>query len=220
MAVPGGSSDDVLGRVVQRALSRRGETYEEEVRRLMQAGLEVMVRCGTAASPRVSDIVAAAGLSNDAFYRYFPSKGALVGALLEDGAQRLRSYLEHQMAKESTPEGRIGSWVAGLLTQARGDVAATSRAVMWNAPTAGNDAPYGRHFASAVLAELLVEPFTELGSEDPALTARLTTHAALGLLSDHIWAETEPGDAEREQLVAFCLAAAGRAAGALGRGGG
>ena len=205
-------TDDVLGRVVQRALSRRGETYEEEVRRLMQAGLEVMVRCGTSASPRVSDIVAAAGLSNDAFYRYFPSKGALVGALLEDGAGRLRGYLDHQMAKESTPQGRVRRWVEGVLTQARGEVAATTRAVMWNAPTAGTDAPYGRHFASEVLAGLLVEPFVELGSADPVLTARLVAHAALGLLSDHVWGGTEPGDAEREQLVTFCLAAAGAAA--------
>lgn len=202
-------SGDVLGRVVQRALSQRGETYEDEVRRLMQAGLEVMIRCGTAASPRVSDIVAAAGLSNDAFYRYFPSKGALVGALLEDGAARLRSYLEHQMAKETTAEGRVRSWVAGVLIQARGDVGATTRAVMWNAPTAGSEAPYGRHFASDELAGLLVEPFTELGSAAPGPHARLATHAVLGTLADHVWAETEPTDDEREQIVAFCLAAAG-----------
>ncbi|RBY86840.1 TetR/AcrR family transcriptional regulator [Blastococcus sp. TF02A-26] len=201
-------ADDVLGRVVQRALSRRGETYEEEVRRLMEAGLAVMVRCGTSASPRVSDIVAAAGLSNDAFYRYFPSKGALVGALLEDGAQRLRSYLEHQMAKETTPEGRVRRWVEGVLTQARGEVAATTRAVMWNAPTAGSDAPYGRHFASGVLADLLVAPYAELGSGDPVAHARLSAHAVLGVLSDHVWAESAPDEAEREQIVAFCLAAA------------
>jgi AcrR family transcriptional regulator len=200
-------TDDVLGRVVQRALSRRGETYEEEVRRLMRAGLEVMVRCGTSASPRVADIVAAAGLSNDAFYRYFPSKGALVGALLEDGAAQLRSYLAHQMAKATTPQERVRRWVEGVLTQARGEVAATTRAVMWNAPTAGSEAPYGRHFASDVLAELLVDPFTELGSGAPALHARLAAHAALGVLSDHVWAGTEPTDGDREQIVAFCLAA-------------
>ncbi|MGY1742731.1 MULTISPECIES: TetR/AcrR family transcriptional regulator [unclassified Blastococcus] len=201
-------SEDVLGRVVQRALAQRGVTYEEEVRRLMRAGLEVMVRCGTSASPRVSDIVAAAGLSNDAFYRYFPSKGALVGALLEDGAARLRSYLEHQMAKETTPGGQVRRWVEGVLTQARGDVAATTKAVMWNAPTAGSGAPYGRHFASEALAGLLRDPFGQLGSADPELDARLAAHAVLGLLSDHVWAETEPTDDERERIVAFCLAAA------------
>ena len=207
-------TEDVLGRVVQRALSRRGEMYEEEVRRLLKAGLEVMVRCGTSASPRVSDIVAAAGLSNDAFYRYFPSKGALVGSLLEDGTAQLCGYLEHQMAKETEPQGQIRRWVEGVLTQARGEVAATTRAVMWNAPTAGSDAPYGRHFASDALAKLLVAPFTELGSGAAELAAGLAAHGVLGRLADHVWAETEPTDAEREQIAAFCLAAARTATGA------
>ena len=211
-------SEDVLGRVVQRALAERGATYEEEVRRLLDAGLAVMVRCGTATSTRVADIVAAAGLSNDAFYRYFPSKGALVAALLEDGAQKLRGYLEHQLAKETTPEGQIRRWVEGVFTQTRGEVAATTRAVMWNAPTAGMVAPYGRHFASEVLSELLLGPFTALGSPAPEANARLTTYAALGALADHVWAETTPSPTELEQIVAFCLATAGApAAGATGQ---
>lgn len=204
-------SEDVLGRVVQRALAQRGMTYEEEVRRLLDAGLEVMIHCGTSTSPRVSDIVAAAGLSNDAFYRYFPSKGALVAALLERGTEQLGSYLAHQMDKESTPEGRIRRWVEGVLIQAKDDVAATTRAVMWNAPTAGSGAPYGRHFASEVLAALVQPEFAALGGAAPEQTARLVTYAMLGALAEHVWAETTPSAAELEQLNAFCLSA-GRAA--------
>ncbi|WP_034509710.1 TetR/AcrR family transcriptional regulator [Blastococcus sp. URHD0036] len=201
-------SEDVLGRVVQRALAQRGMTYEEEVRRLLDAGLEVMIRCGTSASPRVSDIVAAAGLSNDAFYRYFPSKGALVAALLERGTEQLRSYLAHQMDKESAPEDRIRRWVEGVLIQAQDDVAATTRAVMWNAPTAGSGAPYGRHFASEVLAALLEPEFQALGSPAPATNAMLSTYAMLGALAEHVWSETTPSATELAQLTAFCLAAA------------
>ncbi|SEP04936.1 TetR/AcrR family transcriptional regulator [Trujillonella endophytica] len=201
-------SEEVLGRVVQRALAQRGMTYEEEVRRLLDAGLEVMIRCGTAASPRVSDIVAAAGLSNDAFYRYFPSKGALVAALLEHGTERLRSYLAHQMAKESTPEGRIRRWVEGVLIQAQDDVAATTRAVMWNAPTAGSGAPYGRHFASEVLAALIEPSFAELGNPSPERNATFVTYATLGVLAEHVWAETVPTAAEQDELVTTCLTVA------------
>ena len=201
-------SEEVLGRVVQRALAQRGMTYEEEVRRLLDAGLEVMVRCGTAASPRVSDIVAAAGLSNDAFYRYFPSKGALVAALLERGTEQLSSYLAHQMDKESSPEGRIRRWVEGVLVQAQEDVAATTRAVMWNAPTAGSGAPYGRHFASEVLAALIQPAFAALGNPAPERNAMLVTYATLGVLAEHVWAETVPTAAEKDQLVAFCLTVA------------
>ena len=43
--------------------------------------------------------MAVSGLSNDAFYRHFPSKDALVAALLEDGAERLAGYVAHQMAQ-------------------------------------------------------------------------------------------------------------------------
>ena len=93
--------DDVAGRIVRRTLAKREDQYASEVRRLLDAGLEVIRRCGTSSRPRVADIVAEAGLSNDAFYRHFRSKDALVTAILEDGGERLQSYVAHQMAKES-----------------------------------------------------------------------------------------------------------------------
>ncbi len=103
-----------IGAPAQEALARREAAYAEEVRRLLDAALDVMRECGTTSRPRVADIVAAAGLSNDAFYRHFRSKDALVAALVDDGALRLRSYLEHQMAKASTPEAQVRSWVEGV----------------------------------------------------------------------------------------------------------
>ena len=56
----------------------------------MDAAVKIIVANGTSTRVRVSDIVAAAGLSNDAFYRHFPSKDALVAALVEDGRNRTR----------------------------------------------------------------------------------------------------------------------------------
>ena len=106
----------------QEALARREAAYAEEVRRLLDAALGVMRECGTASRPRVADIVAAAGLSNDAFYRHFRSKDALVAALVDDGALRLRSYLDHQMAKASTPDAQVRRWVEGVMSQAEGEV--------------------------------------------------------------------------------------------------
>src|SRR6476620_6240282 len=112
-APPPDAEHDVADRVARQALDKRRAAYATEVRRLLDAALEVMRRCGTTSRPRVADIVAAAGLSNDAFYRHFPSKDALVTALLEDGAERLASYLTHQMAKETTPEGQVRCFVEG-----------------------------------------------------------------------------------------------------------
>ena len=188
-------------RVAQQTLQRRGADYADEVRRLLDAALQVMQR--TPGRARVADIVAEAGLSNDAFYRHFPSKDALVAALLDDGAERLRSYLEHQMTKERTPERRIRRGVEGVVGQADDAIADTTMAVLHNA---GGSRAAGRHFASEPLAALLVEPLAELGSTAPDLDAAFVAHGVLGRLADHLWEGTKPTRRETDHLVGLCLA--------------
>ena len=165
-----------------------------------------MARCGTTSRPRVADIVEAAGLSNDAFYRHFRSKDALVTAILDDGAERLHDYLAHQMAKEATAEGKVRRWVEGVLSQADDEIAATTLAVLWNGGAVDGTGA-GRHGASATLATLLVEPFAELGSPDPELDASLAAHAAMGKLSDLLWQGSPPARSDVEGMTRFCLAA-------------
>ncbi len=207
---PNDGSNGVADRIAQQTLARREAEYASEVRRLLDAALDVMRRCGTASRPRVADIVGAAGLSNDAFYRHFRSKDALVAAILDDGAERLRSYLAHQMTKESTPEGKVRRWVNGVLSQANPDIAATTLAVLWNGGGIDEGSAAGRHFASPELATLLHEPFTALGSADAVLDASLAAHAVLGKLSDHLWQGTHPNRAEVDGITGFCLAAVTR----------
>jgi AcrR family transcriptional regulator len=202
-------SDAIAERIALRTLGKRGAEYASEVRRLLDAALEVIDRCGTASKPRVADIVAAAGLSNDAFYRHFASKDALVAALLEDGAQRLVSYLAYQMSKESTAEGKIRRWVEGAFSQADKDIAATTLAILWNGGGVAQEAS-GRHFAAGPLADLLRDPLAALGSEQPELHATLVAHAVLGKLTDYLWQRAQPTPAETDHVVEFCLAAAGR----------
>src|SRR5271170_7236967 len=94
---------DVAGplveQAVRRSLNQREVAVRAEVQRLMDATLVVIRRNGTEAPPRVADIVAEAGLSNQAFYRHFASRDDLLAAVAEAGSRRLVSYLEHQMAK-------------------------------------------------------------------------------------------------------------------------
>jgi len=59
--------NNVPARIAQRTLAKRGADYASEVRRLLDAALEVMRQGGTASRPRVADIVAAAGLSEHGF---------------------------------------------------------------------------------------------------------------------------------------------------------
>ncbi len=203
--------DDVAGRIVRHTLAKREDQYADEVRRLLDAALEVIRHCGTSSRPRVADIVAEAELSNDAFYRHFRSKDALVTAILEDGGERLGSYLAHQMAKDPTPEGQVRRWVRGVLSQADKEIAATTLAVLWNASALGGGPAAGRHFASAPLSSLLHEAFAALGSTAPAFDAALAAHATLGLLSDCLWQQVEPTRADVERVSTFCLRAVTKA---------
>jgi AcrR family transcriptional regulator len=200
-----GQPGDVASRIAQRALAKRGANYTDEVRRLLDAALSVMKQRGTESRPRVADIVSTAGLSNDAFYRHFPSKDELVAALLEDGTERLYSYVAHQMAKESSPEGRVRRWVLGVLSQAREESATTTRAVLWNAGTVSRAIGSRPPTASDRLAALLSEPFRELGSADPAFDASLAAYAIFGKLGAYVWGGSEPTDHDIECITASCL---------------
>jgi AcrR family transcriptional regulator len=199
--------EDVVQRVARASQGRRAPGYADEVRALLAAAVEVMRRCGTTSRPRVADIVAVAGLSNDVFYRHFASKDALVEALLEGGTRRLAGYLEHRMAGESDPGVQVRRWVEGVLSQAEPEVAATTLAVLSNGSGLGGGAAAGRHFASTPLAGLLRAPFAALGSPRPDLDASLAAHAVLGRLSDHLWRGSTPTRDELDRMTAFCLAA-------------
>lgn len=198
---------DLATRIAGRTLAARNAQYADEVRRLLDAGLVVMRRCGTTSSPRVADIVEEAGLSNDAFYRHFASKQALVAAILEDGTTRLAGYVEHQMAKAATPEDRVRRWMEAVLAQAADPGAAeTTLAVMWNGGAVG-DVDGGRPTTVAILSPLLHEPLAELGSADPALDATVVGHLVIGRLSDHLWQRTTPSRKESAHLADFVLRA-------------
>jgi AcrR family transcriptional regulator len=198
---------DVPNRIAQQTLAKRGAGYASEVRRLLDAALEVMRQNGTTSKARVADIVAAAGLSNDAFYRHFKSKDALVAALLEDGAERLARYVKHQMDKETEPAGKVRRWVEGILAQTQPEIAETTLAVLWNGGGVGENPVHSRHSATVLLGALLHEPFQALGSTSPALHAELAAHATLGKMAGYLWARATPTSAEIDQITGFCLKA-------------
>jgi len=198
---------DLAAAIAQRRLAKREADYTSEVRRLLDAGLAVMRRCGTTSRPRVADIVAAAGLSNDAFYRHFPSKEALVAAIIDDGSVRLTSYLSHQMAKAKSPRDEVRAWVDGVMSQAADDeIAASTLAVMWNGGMVGQNGDT-RPSTTAPLAKLLEAPFAALGSADPVTDASLAAHAAVGFLSDFLWSRVRPTRKQIAHVTEFCLRA-------------
>ena len=110
-------------RSVDRAMERQRAAYEDEVRRLVEASFTLVRKTGQL-EPKVGDIVAEAGLSNQAFYRHFRSKDELLLAVLDEGIGLLADYLGHRIQKARTPERRVRQWILGVLEQALHDEAA------------------------------------------------------------------------------------------------
>jgi AcrR family transcriptional regulator len=169
-----------------------------------------MTRAGTSASPRVADIVRAAGLSNDAFYRHFASKEELVAAIVEAGAERLVQYLQHQMTKERTPKGELRRWVEGIMSQASNrEVAEATRAVLWNGLQVGDASRRDTTSSYGPIAALLHEPLVALGRRDPERDASVLVQAVMGRMQDFLWRRVQPTEGDVAHLVTFCLGAVG-----------
>ena len=200
------SSGTLVEQAVRRSLRPRESAVRAEVQRLLDATLTV-IRRGAETPPKVADIVAEAGLSNQAFYRHFASRDDLLAAVAEAGALRLVSYLEHQMAKETEPAAQIRRWIEGVLSQAANPaVARDTRAVVASSRRVGS-----RRVATgapAAAEALLLEPLEVAGSEDPERDADVIGAAVFGRLEHHLWVRP-PSPADVEHLVDFCLGAVG-----------
>ena len=146
---------------VERALGARQREVTDEVERILAAAVEVIEPVAPA-PPRVSDIIAEAGSSNAAFYRYFPSKDDLILAVMERGVGLVTSYLQHEMAKEQTPKAQVARWIRGALAQV-GDPRLTriSRAVITLFPG------QAEFEVSEPMRTLLLEPVAALGGAEP-----------------------------------------------------
>ena len=195
----------VAERIAAQTAARRTK-YANEVRALLDAALTVMTENGAGTRVRVADIVATAGLSNDAFYRHFASKDALVAALVEYGAERVAAAVERRMAGEDSAEEKIRRWLDGMISQVTESHAAMTLAVLANSTNYNTALPSGNHAAKRPLAELLEVPLAMLACQDPALRADLITHGVLGRVSGHLWAGTRPDKSEVEALFSFCMA--------------
>jgi AcrR family transcriptional regulator len=180
----------------------------EEAQRLLDAGLTVMGRNGTERRATVSEIVAEAGLSNQAFYRYFASKDDLVAAIVDDGARRLESYIRHRIEKHRDPIDQVRTWIDAVLAQSLDPkVAAPTRAVLFNGSSTGAVPGGSSARPESRVGALLVEPLRAAGSHDPEGHAYLITQVVFGVQSDTLFADPPPKRSELAFVTDFCLAA-------------
>jgi AcrR family transcriptional regulator len=198
------SAGSVAERTAVRSVATRYEASASEVRRLVDAAYAVMRRTGTC-DPRVGDIVAEAGLSNQAFYRHFQGKDELLLAVLDDGRRRLVGYLEHRLGRAAPGEAQVREWVRGVMEQAR------------NPEAAGNTRPFAIDAARladrfpeemAASRELVLAPLrAAVGAAggDPRRDADAIYHLVVGTMNDALVHHEHPSSTDIDHLVEFAL---------------
>ncbi|MEB3021392.1 TetR/AcrR family transcriptional regulator [[Mycobacterium] crassicus] len=189
---------------VDRALDDRQREATAEVERILDAAVTVMARTAPDA-PRVSDIVAEAGSSNKAFYRYFAGKDDVILAVMERGVGIVVSYLEHQLAKEATPAGKVARWIRGALAQVSDPHLLSLSRMASTQLGRSTDRRLSDDDILAPLRWLLVEPVTALGGDDPRRDVDLVFGCTLSTMRGYLNAGQRPKRADIDHLVAFCL---------------
>ena len=189
---------------VERALDDRQREATEEVERILAAAVRVMERVAPE-PPRVSDIVAEAGSSNKAFYRYFAGKDDLILAVMERGVGIVVSYLEHQMAKETQPREQVARWIEGTLAQvADPHLISMSRAAAGQLSAGANWRAADQDMMRP-LRDLLVEPVAALGSSDVERDVEAVFSCTAATMRRYLGSADRPGPDDIAHLVEFCL---------------
>jgi AcrR family transcriptional regulator len=195
-------------RLADQTLADRREAYAAEVRRLIDAAFDVM-RCSGDIDPPVRDIVRAAGLSNQAFYRHFASKDALLLAVLADGHRQLVDYLVTRVAAAKNPTDRVRAWIMGVMAQARDTRAAeATRPFTINGARLADRFPDDLAATRSELVATLAPSVRALGGSHQDAT--FITDLVLARMNDAIAGRRHPQPHEVQNLVAFCLAGAAR----------
>ncbi|AZP79785.1 TetR/AcrR family transcriptional regulator [Mycobacterium avium] len=195
---------DRVTAAVERALDDRQREATEEVERILAAAVRVMERVAPE-PPRVSDIVAEAGSSNKAFYRYFAGKDELILAVMERGVAIVVSYLEHQMAKEATPRGKIARWIEGTLAQVADPHLISMTRAAAGQMSAGTSWRAADQEMMRPLRELLVEPVAALGSSDVDRDVEAVFSCTAAALRRYVGSAQQPAPDDIAHVVRFCL---------------
>lgn len=196
--------ESLADRAVRRRAGGRYATARDEVRRLLDSGLELM-RADPAGNPRIAEIVRRAKVSNDAFYRAFRGKDDLMAAIADDGARRLLDHLRRECARQKAPEERIRACVRAVFRQAADpDIAATTRAVLRNTPRGAAAVSGGTELRQQV-AQLLAEPMRKCGSVDPGRDALVASCAIFAVMEQFLWREQVPTADDVDHVVAWVM---------------
>jgi AcrR family transcriptional regulator len=195
----------VADEMAERTVRDRAAVSADEIRRLLDAAFAVLRRTGEL-EPRVSDVVGAAGLSNQAFYRHFRSKDELLLALLDDGQRQLLATLESRMGRVEAGASRVRAWVEGVLEQARRPEAAdNTRPFAVNGLRLADRFPVEWSRSRDLLLAPLRAAISELGG-DAVRDAPAIYHLTFGAMQDALVRRERPSRADVEYVVRTAIA--------------
>jgi len=169
--------------------------------------------------PSLREVLAEAGLSTQAFYRYFRSKDELMLVLLDDGRRTLLGYLEHRMARATSPAEKVRAWIEGVLAQASSPgAAARTRPFLANQDRLAEAFPQEQQASFDLLVGLLVDALeghphdgSRRSTRGAALAARRDAEAvyrlAFATLHTHLARRSQASPDEVDHLVRFALRA-------------
>ena len=204
-------TEQLAGRAVERTVAGRRAEYEAEMRRIVEATFSLIQRTGSL-DPSMRDILAASGISTQAFYRCFASKDELMLVLLDEGRRRLMDTLERRMRNAHSAADRLRAWIEGVLDQAT-NAAAAARTRPWVLSEQHLTTLFSEEQQASVdlLVGLLHEPIRGLrgsGQGSPEQVANVATivyRLTFATLRAHLAAGTKPTTDEVSALVSFCL---------------
>jgi len=201
---------------VERALQPRFERSSEQVERIMQAAVD-LIRETETLDLHVTDVIAAAGVSNRAFYRHFSGKAELLMAVLEDGNRQYMEHLQRRMAACDTHLGAVECWIRGMLARAQNPSQATdTRPFILNGMRLAYEFPEESLAADEALRAPLREALVaargagELAALDEARDVSHLVQLTLGHMTWSLIQRDPLSAADVDDVVAFALAGLGR----------
>ena len=201
----------VVDRTIDRSLALRREAARGEVERLVRAAFAMIEKTG-GLDPKVSDILAEAGLSNQAFYRHFRSKHELLVAVLDEGIRGLADYLAARMSAAPGPVAAVRAWVRGMAAQAQDPAGAkASRPFALArgrlAETFPAEVARSREQLTTPLRAALAEALASgaLAAVEPEQDAELLYHLMMNWIEARLVEGRIPEAAEVERIEAFVM---------------
>jgi AcrR family transcriptional regulator len=198
---------------VLRGVGKRGDDSTATVEATLAAVRSLIERDGVI-DFNMRELLALAGVSNRAFYRHFPSKEAVVTALVEEVYGTMVHSLAEAVGRASGARARMTAWIDESLRYAHdpGHRARGRIFVAYEARLRDEHPEVYRRAGRALVQQVsaIIRDGVEEGvftTRSPEEHARIVVRLVVATLQQHVLDRNAPSDVERDALVAFILQA-------------